>query len=166
MKRIIQILGTVGFAIAMLCARKAPAADLLGKLTVAPFVALKGAEITGEHSLGAGLDVGLGVNEFVSIHIANSTLELNSWRSSVVDETEVYGRADFTPFKTTPFVVYGKGGVTRNWDNEAWALGVGVGAQYNFTKNVSVGSDYTVNAWFNGPENKSSLARAFVQLSF
>lgn len=166
MKRIIQILGTVGFALAMLLARKAPAADLLGKLTVAPFAALKGAEITGENTLGAGLDVGLGVNDFVSIHIANTTLELDGWRSSVVDETEVYGRADFTPFKSNPFVVYGKGGVTRNWDNQAWALGVGVGAQYNFTEKVGLGADYTVNAWFNGPEDKSSVARAFLQLSF
>jgi opacity protein-like surface antigen len=166
MKWLLRLIGTIGFALAMLLARKAPADDLLGKLTVAPFASLKGAEITGDNTLGAGLDAGLGVNDFVSIHIANITLELNGWRSSVVDETEAYGRADFSPLKDISFVLYGKGGATRNWNNDAWALGVGVGAQYSFTKNVGIGADYTINAWFNGPEDKSSLARAFFQLSF
>ena len=68
-------------------------------------------------------------------------------------------------FAKESFVVYGKGGGTRDWTGDDWALGVGLGAELRPSKNFAIGADYTVNAWFNRSE-KSSLARALMSFSF
>ena len=134
-------------------------------ISVAPIAVLKGSGITGDHTLGAGIDIGLGVNKFVSIHIANTGYETEGWKGSAVDETEVYGKANFAKFANESFLLYGKGGATRDWQNESWAMGVGLGAQYNFNKSISLASDYTINASF-GNQPKYSVIRGLVQWSF
>ena len=170
MKRILQALGTVGFAIAMLCAKKAHAADaettarFIDKITVAPVAALKTVNISGEKSFGAGLDLGFSINDFVSLHGSAIGFEDNSWRGRVVDESEFYAKADFAKFKNESFVLYGKGGVVRDWEQERWGLGVGLGGELKFTKNISLAADYTIRPYFAG--EKDSLARALVNLSF
>ena len=153
------------FALAI-CKCQSHAADsILNSITVAPVAALKGADITGEHTLGIGLDLGFNVNKYVSIHGTALTYETENWKSGVVDESELYGRANFVKYANESFVLYGKGGVARDWTNDDWALGVGLGAELRLSKHVALGSDYTIRAWFTGTE-KDSLARAFVAFSF
>ncbi len=139
--------------------------SILESISIAPVAALKGAEITGSHTFGTGLDLGFDVNKFVSIHATALGYETDNWRGGVVDESEIYGKANFVKFANESFVLYGKGGVTRDWSGDDWALGVGLGAELRLSESVSVGADYTVNAWFRETE-KSSLARAFVTWSF
>lgn len=160
-------LATVGLGVAMFFARKAKAEDSgwLARVTASPVVALQTAGITGSSQLGAGVDFGVNVNPYVSVHGTALGYENEDWKNGVVDESEFYGRANFTSFAKERFVVYGKGGVVRDWTQDDWAFGVGLGAELKLHKHVSLASDYTIRAWFNGNE-KDSLARLLVNFSF
>lgn len=152
-------------ALAIVKVYTAQAASILDEITVAPVAALKSEGITGASTFGAGVDLGIGINKFVSIHAASLAFETDDWRSSTVDETEIYGRANFVKFAQEKFVLYGKGGAVRDWNDEAWATSVGLGADLRVTKNVALGADYSIRAWFSDRE-KDSLARALISISF
>ena len=139
------------------------AASILDEITVAPVAALKTENITGQSTFGAGLDLGYNINRFVSIHA--SSLAFEDWRGGVVDETEVFGKANFVRFAGEAVQLYGKGGFVRDWGDEAWATSVGLGAELKLSKNIAVGADYSIRAWFSERE-KDSLARALVSVSF
>ena len=139
------------------------AASILDEITVAPVAALKSEGITGASTFGAGLDLGYNINKFVSIHA--SSLAFEDWRGGVVDETEVFGKANFVKFAGEAVQLYGKGGFVRDWGDESWATSVGLGAELKLSKNISVGADYSIRAWFSDRE-KDSLARALVSISF
>lgn len=139
------------------------ASSILDEITVAPVAALKTENITGTSTFGAGLDLGYNINKFVSIHA--SSLAFEGWRGGVVDETEVFGKANFVKFAGESFTLYGKGGFVRDWGDEAWATSVGLGAELRLSKNLSLGADYSIRAWFSD-RNKDSLARALVSVSF
>ena len=139
------------------------AASILDEITVAPVAALKTENITGTSTFGAGLDLGYNINKFVSIHA--SSLAFEDWRGGVVDETEVFGKANFVRFAGEAVQLYGKGGFVRDWGDEAWATSVGLGAELKLSKNIAVGADYSIRAWFSERE-KDSLARALVSVSF
>ena len=139
------------------------AASILDEITVAPVAALKTENITGTSTFGVGLDLGYNVNRFVSIHA--SSLAFEDWRGGVVDETEVFGKANFVRFAGEALQLYGKGGFVRDWGDEAWATSVGLGAELKLSKNIAVGADYSIRAWFS-ERDKDSLARALVSVSF
>ena len=139
------------------------AASILDEITVAPVAALKTEGITGTSTFGAGLDLGYNINKFVSIHA--SSLAFEDWRGGVVDETEVFGKANFVRFAGEAVQLYGKGGFVRDWGDEAWATSVGLGAELKLSKNIAVGADYSIRAWFSD-RDKDSLARALVSVSF
>ena len=139
------------------------AASILDEITVAPVAALKTENITGTSTFGVGLDLGYNVNRFVSIHA--SSLAFEDWRGGVVDETEVFGKANFVRFAGEAVQLYGKGGFVRDWGDEAWATSVGLGAELKLSKNIAVGADYSIRACFSERE-KDSLARALVSVSF
>jgi Outer membrane protein beta-barrel domain len=139
--------------------------SILDQITIAPVAALQTENLVGESRFGAGLDLGFDVNPFVSLHGTALTYETENWKGSVVDESELYGRANFVKFKNETFVFYGKGGLQRDWQESIWGFGVGAGAELRLSKNVALGADYTVRSWFKGRE-KDSLARALVQFSF
>ena len=138
-------------------------ASILDEITVAPVAALKSEGITGASTFGAGLDLGYNVNKFVSIH--GTALAFEDWRGGVVDESELYGKANFVKFAGESLQLYGKGGVVRDWNDEAWATSVGLGVDLRVTKSVALGADYSIRAWFSDRE-KDSLARALVSISF
>jgi len=139
------------------------AASILDEITVAPVAALKTENITGTSTFGAGLDLGYNINKFVSIHA--SSLAFEDWRGGVVDETEVFGKANFVRFAGEAIQLYGKGGFVRDWNGEAWATSVGLGAELKLSKNIAVGADYSIRAFFSERE-EDSLARALVSVSF
>lgn len=132
-------------------------------LTVAPVVAQRSAGFTGASDLGAGLDIGFNLNKFVSLHVGNLTFENHDWRSAAVDETEIYAKANLARFAKESFLVYGKGGVARDWNDDKWSLAVGLGAQLNLNKTVALVADYTIRSKFGGSE--SGLARAGMQFT-
>ena len=135
----------------------------IDSFTAAPVAALKTADLKGESTFGTGVDLGVGINKFVSIHVTGLTYETDDWRSSAIDESEAYVSADLTRFAKDAFIVSLKGGAVTDWNEGDYGLGVGVGARIQFTQSLSLGADYTVRAWFDGPSNKDSLARLFFQ---
>lgn len=167
MKYILRILGTVGFAAAMLLARKTHGAEpsFLDNVTLSPVAAIRTADIDGRSTFGAGADLGLGLNKFVSLHVVNLAFEKpDQWAGSVVDETDIYAKAKFTKFSNDTVTLYGIAGGQRDWHTEDWGFGVGLGASLNFSKRVSLSADYSLRAWFN--RDKDSLARALLNISF
>lgn len=164
-------LGTLGFALAMLMAKKSHGADATGiarlvdSFTVAPVAAVQTAGFNGESKFGAGLDLGVGLNKFVSVHVTGLTYETDDWRSSAVDESEAYVQADLTKFSLNSLVPYVKGGGVADWNEGDFGLGVGAGARFQFNKTVSLGADYTLRAWLADREPES-LIRSYVQFKF
>ena len=138
-------------------------ASILDEITVAPVAALRTEGITGASTFGAGLDIGYDINKFVSIHSASLAFE--DWRGGAIDETSLYGKANFVKFAKESFQLYGIGGFVRDWGDEAWATSVGLGAELKLSKNISAGADYSIRAWFSD-RDKDSLARALVSVSF
>lgn len=162
------LLLAVALAIVKVCnaADAGSTARFIDSITVAPVAALHGADITGTHRFGTGLDLGASVNPFVSVHVSALGYEdPDGWRGGAVDESEAYGKARLARFRNESFTLYGKGGAVRDWGAQVWGFGVGAGAELRLNQSVGVATDYTVRAWFKGRE-KDSLARALVNVSF
>lgn len=138
------------------------------EIQVAPVAALRTDGLNGQSDFGAGLDLGVGINKFVSIHATALTYENENWRSAAVDESELYVRADITKFASDTFIPYFKGGGQADWNHGDFGLGVGGGARIPFTKKqvVSLGGDYTVRAWFSrgAGASKDSIGRVFLEI--
>ncbi len=140
-------------------------AKFIDSITVSPVAALTHENLTGNGTLSAGLDLGVKVNSFVSIHGSALASEAGDWRGGVVDESEFYGKATFAKFKNETFTLYGKGGAVRDWTASLWGFGVGAGAELRLTKNVSLAADYTIRAWFKDRDKDGQL-RGLVNISF
>ena len=138
-------------------------ASILDEISVAPVAALRTEGITGASTFGAGLDIGYDINKFVSIH--STSLAFEDWRGGSIDETSLYGKANFVKFAKESFQLYGIGGFVRDWNDEAWATSVGLGAELKLSKNIAVGADYSIRAWFSDRE-QDSVARLLGTISF
>jgi hypothetical protein len=140
-------------------------ARFIDSITVAPVGALTQADLNGKGTYSAGLDLGVSINPFVSIHGSALASEAGDWRGGVVDESEFYGKAVFARFKNESFALYGKGGAVRDWTADLWGFGVGAGAELRLTKRFSLAADYTIRAWFK-ERDKDGQIRALVNVSF
>lgn len=140
-------------------------ARFIDSITVAPVAALTQQDITGPSTFSTGLDLGVGVNKFVSLHLSAMTSEAGQWRGGAVDESELYGKATFAKFAKESFTLYGKGGAVRDWSGEVWGFGVGAGAELKINQTVSLAADYTLRAWFK-QRDKDAQLRALINLSF
>lgn len=136
-------------------AADAPKKSIFDSISVGAVAAYQQAEWShGPGSIGAGVDLGLPVNKFVSLHVRNLAFEGdNKWGDSAVDETTVYGRADFKPFATDRFYLFGTGGASRHWELEDWSFGIGLGVEYRFGKNLSVTAAREIRAYFDGKQD-------------
>lgn len=150
--------------------------------SVTPYGAVKHPDF-GAPIWGAGLDVGYNINRTVSLHLANSifdqpdlkldyesgpaTVEQGWFTGSSIDETELLFRADLIKgggAGKDRFVGYLIGSGTRDWEREDWAFGVGVGAELRLAKNVSLGADSRIRAFFKN--DKDLLTRGFLSVRF
>ena len=136
-------------------------------ITVAPVAVLQTEGLNGKSTFGAGLDAGVGFNEYVSAHLALYTYEKNNWRGGAIDEIEAYGKGKISLAKIfgKQLSLTGKGGAVYDPAHEDYALAVGCGLQLALSSSVSLGADYTVRAWFQERE-ADSLASWFVGWSF
>lgn len=166
MKHITTILALCALTITSFAADVA-AVPWMKTITVAPVAVLQTEGLNGKSTLGAGLDVGVGFNQYVSAHLAAYTYETDNWRGGAVDEIEAYGQGKISLAKIfdKQLSLTGKGGAVYDPAVQDYALAVGAGASLALSKSVSIGADYTVRAWFQERE-KDSLARAFLGWSF
>jgi hypothetical protein len=140
-------------------------ATWISRLSAAQVGALKTQELTGESQWGAGADVGVGLNKFVSLHASVLSFEgEDEWRGGVIDEASLGIQASLSRFSTESFLPYVVAGGVRSFDAEDWAMSIGIGALIQYNNRISIGGDYSVRAWFNEPED--SLARIYLQYSF
>lgn len=147
-----------------------PAAEnksILTQISVAPVGAYQQAGFThGPGQWGAGVELGLPINPFVSLRVRNLAFEgRGDWGGSVVDETAVFARAELKPFTADRFFLYGTGGGARHWEIEDWSFGVGLGAEYRFNRNVSLSAGREIRAYF-GDHRRDWLTTAALNLRF
>lgn len=139
-------------------------------VSVTPFGALTRPNLTDRPVYGAGIDIGYNINPTVSIHVSNLGFENQDWRGSAIDETSILFRADLVKYSDERVVGYLIGGADKGWgksgrvSNEDWAFGVGVGLERRFSKNVAIGFDSRIRAWFK--QDKDWITRGFVSFKF
>ena len=165
MKKYIAILALVVSTALSQAGDAKSAVSFVDSITIAPVAALKTAGLNGQSTFGTGLDLGVGVNKFVSVHVTGLAYEADNWRSSTIDESEAYVSADLTKFAKDSFIVSLKGGAVTDWNDGDYGLSVGAGARLQLSKSLSIGSDYSIRAWF-AERGKDSLARLFVAYKF
>ncbi len=136
--------------------------DWISSLSVSPVGAIRTAEIFKGSDWGAGVDIGVPLNKNVSLHLVNLAYEDSDWRSSAIDDTGLHFEARL--FNKDSLSVYGIGGGARSWSNDDWAFSAGLGARLKLGRNVSLGGDYSLRAWFDSEED--ALTRFYLQFSF
>ena len=151
-------------------------------VSITPYGAVKHPNF-GAPIWGGGLEIGYQINRTVRLSLANTIFDAppsvtyyedgsskseEGWfAGSALDETEVLFRADLIKGGgdgKDRFVAFLIGSGSRDWEREDWAFGVGVGSEIRFTKNLSVGVDSRIRAWFNN--DKDLLTRGFLSLRF
>lgn len=140
-------------------------AKWIDSITVAPVAVIQTEGVDGASTFGAGADLGIGINKYVSIHAAGYGYETDSWGSGAVDELETYVKAKLASFSKQVVVVTAKGGMV--WDTliDDYAMSVGAGIDLHVSARFSLGADYSIRAWFN-ERDKDSLLRFFGTFQF
>lgn len=156
----------------------------IDSITVAPVGAIRAIDLNGRSEYGAGVDLGVRVNPFVSIHVVNLAFEgpgqtvqddgrttgPNSWGGTAVDETDILVRAIISPFSSEKISVYALAGGVHTWgEDQRWGLSAGGGVELRLNKTFSVAGDYSVRMFSEADANGSSLdglARVLVNLRF
>jgi hypothetical protein len=144
----------------------ARATSYLADISISPYAAVTHRNITDESSFGAGLDLGLAINKFVSIHGTALGYSDNDWRGGAIDEAGVYAKARLVRNANETLSLYGIGGADRDFATEDWALGIGLGVELRLHKNVSLFGDSRVRAWFREGRSEDLQTRAGINLSF
>lgn len=167
-------------------------ATWINSLSFAPVGAIRTVDLNGESEWGMGLDVGVAVNPFVSLHVVNLAFEgpghsrtsdtseggtshsrttgPHSWGGTAIDETDLLVKAVISPFSTEKLSVYALAGGVHTWgDNQRWGLSAGGGLSYNFNATFSLAGDYSVRMFHEPDDSGSSLdglVRALVRIDF
>ena len=144
--------------------RSAKIAEWISKISVSPLGAIRGAEITGRNDWGFGLDLGVPINRYASLHLVNLAYEDHDWRTSAIDDTALNLEYQFKGFSTDSFSPYATFGSVHSWSQDDWGFSFGLGAKFKFNEYFSAGADYSLRAWFDTEED--SLARFYLQISY
>ena len=150
-------------AIAILAMVSTAKADWWSDFSITPFGSATHPNL-GKAEYGSGLDVGYFINKTVSLHLANSAYQHNTWRGPAIDETSLLVRADLIRSSTERFVAYTLGGVDRSWEHSDYAFGVGLGGEVRLSKNISAGIDSRIRAWFKA--DKDVTTRGYLSFRF
>lgn len=177
MKTLLAILSLIGLVASSL-AQPTPAPtppapeppkDWWTDFSLTPFGAVKHPDFGGP-IWGGGLDLGYSINRAVSVHVVNSIFDygcIDWFEHSSLDETEAYVRADLNDvlgLGNQRFVPFFLGGYTRDWEAQDHGFNVGLGVEFRFSKNFSVGADSRLRAFFHN--DKDIITRGFLNLRF
>lgn len=138
--------------------------SFLSNITISPYGAIKHVEITQGDVYGVGVDVGLSINPYVSVHVLNTAYQTEDWRTQAIDETSLLAKASLLSSENKKLSLYGIAGGDRSWQTDDWAFGVGLGVEVRLGKNVSLGVDSRIRSWFNGREDMQT--RGLLNISF
>lgn len=104
----------------------------------------------------AGVDIGVRLNNKVSLHADLTSFAYNEWGGSVVDRASLLGKYELFTSANKAFMVYGIAGGGYNLDSDNWLFRAGLGVSYDITKNIVVFADSTPYSEFNGNDGLSS----------
>jgi len=144
----------------------AGAASYLDNISVSPYAAVTHHNITDGQSWGAGADLGLGINKFVSIHGTVLGYSEDDWGGKAIDEVGLYGKARLVRNANETLSLYGLAGADRDLAASDWAIGVGLGVELRIAKNFSLFGDSRVRAWFREGRTEDLQTRAGVNIRF
>lgn len=157
----------------------AETAKWIDSWSVAPVGAIKTADIDGESQYGAGIDVGVGINPFVSLHavalsfegIGQSTEIIkhgeghktittgeDRWGGRLVDELDIQVDSKIARFSNESFSLHVRGGGQYDFNDENYGVNVGLLLQLDFNKHVAIAGGYDIRTWFKGQTKADSLA--------
>ncbi len=145
---------------------RAHSASYLDNVSVSPYAAVTHHNITDGQSWGAGADLGVGINKFVSLHALVLGYEDNNWRGPAVDEASLLCKARLVHNANETLSLYGIGGADRDFNTSDWAVGIGLGVELRLAKNISLFGDSRVRAWFSDNRSEDLQTRAGINLSF
>lgn len=111
--------------------------------------AIRHVNITDHADVGVGLGVGLPVNKYFDIRGVVLAYENKDWGGSAVDEVGVGGKVNIVKGFQQKLNLFGTGTAYRDFENDDWGFGTGLGLQYNFTKRFNVGVGTEIRAWFD-----------------
>lgn len=132
--------------------------------SISPYGAVTHPNLNDKAIWGAGLDVGYNINNTVSLHVANLAYENDNWKGQAIDETSLLVRADLVRYSKERFVGYVLAGGDRDWDHSDWGFSAGLGAEIRLAKNISLGVDSRIRAWFKN--EKDLQTRGFLSFRF
>ena len=148
-----------------LTAQSSESKSYLDNISVSPYAAVTHHNITDGESWGAGADLGLGINKYVSLHALALGYSNNDWRGGAIDEASLLAKARLVRNANETLSLYGIGGADRDFALEDWAIGIGLGVELRLAKNFSLFGDSRIRAWFRG-RSEDLQTRAGVNFSF
>lgn len=138
--------------------------NFLEKITWSAVGAVKHVDITDHADVGVGVAVGLPVNKYIDLRTVALAYENNDYGGSVIDEVGVGIKANLVKGLKEKLHLYATGTGYRDFENEDWGFGTGLGLQYNFSKRVSAGVGTEIRAWFD--QEKDLLTTGSLNIKF
>lgn len=133
-------------------------------LSVETLAVIRSAGITDSTDYGAGVDLGLKLNAYVTGHVRAVAYSNDDWRGSAVDAGSLLVEAKLLTSANKKVTLSAIGGVTRYFGEEDWAFGVGPRVSVSLTKNLSLVGETQIEALFKG--DKNLITSAGLQFSF
>lgn len=152
MKKMLISIGSLGLAINIFAASEPVVKEqqnFLEKINFGAVGAVRHVNIAGDDShanLGAGLQLGLPINKYVDLRTVVLAYENNQWGDSTIDEVGVGGKVNLVKGLQEKLHLYGTGTGYYSFEESDWRFGVGLGLQYNFTKNIYAGVGTEIRA--------------------
>lgn len=162
--RLACVLTVTGLLVYAHNCRAAEQQNLLESITWSAVGAVKHVDITDHADVGAGVAVGLPINKYVDLRTIALSYEDKNWGGSAIDELGVGIKVNLVKGLQEKLHLYGTGTGYRDFENEDWRFGTGLGLQYNFTKNFNAGVGTEIRAGFK--ERKDLLTTGSLNFKF
>lgn len=134
------------------------------QLSVETLGAVKHADFAGKPLYGAGADVALKFNKFVTAHVRALAYETDNWGGGAIDEGSLLVEARLLSSANGKISLSAIGGGHHDFGRGDWGFGIGAKVAANIYGPLSIFAQDEVRAWFNGP--KDNLATAGLEFSF
>lgn len=137
---------------------------LAGNISVETLGAVRHINIHDGVDYGAGVDLGLKLNSFVTGHVRALAYESDNWRGSTIDEGSLLIEARLLTSANKKLSLSAVGGVTRDFGVDDWGFGVGPRLTVQLTPNIGLVGESQIRAWFD--REKDLITTFGIQFTF
>ncbi len=168
---LVYSLMAAGLAVSAFAADNAPpppkpakeATSFLSGVSIAPMAIIAYKDVTDAPEYGAGLSLGYTLNKYVTINADLIAFKNpDNWGGSSLDETDLLAKFDL--LHASKLTIYGVAGGGREWNRDDWAIIVGGGGMFSFTKRIAIFGEYDFQVWVD--EGASSQIRCGLNFGF